>query len=333
MCHTKFTNIRTPRLRLVLILSFSALLIAPAWAQQEQEAQTPPAQRLNLESLDIPALIRASDRNGAAMHQRLLEFTYIQKRITREAGPKGRVIERVREFEAYPVKTEGRHRHVLSLIKKDGVPISPEQIKENRQFAVAEMEKAAHEEIAPSPTPETAEAEKYITAGIGIGPGPTGEGVWLGVSQFLRQCRFDAPRLAQFGDRETIALRLHSCQDIHADSRETYLAKLTGIVWIDVADKVVARLEAWPMTQASGTERPKDTFTERPTNEILVYEQQRVQGGIWAPRRIRLNGIGKAAVFNGVDKDMIFEFTDYRHFSTEIKETEIVEPKKKPIPF
>lgn len=88
-------------------------------------------------------------------------------------------------------------------------------------------------------------------------------------------------------------------------------------------DKVVVRLEAWPKTSVSGQERP--------ANEVIVYEQQRVQEGIWAPRRIRLNGIGNATVFNGVDKDMSFEFTDYRHFSTEIKDTEIVAPKKKPL--
>lgn len=332
MCHTKFTKIQMLKFRLFLILAFSALLFALACAQQGQTGVPPPAQSLNMAAQDIPALLRASDQNGAAMHQRLLEFTYIQKRITREVSAKDKVSERVREFEAYPVKTEGRHRHVLSLIKKDGLALSEKQIEENRLVAAAEMEKAAQEEIA-TVTPETGDTEKYITAGIGIGPGQTGEGIWLGVSQFLRQCRFDAPRLVQLAGRETIALRLHSCDSNLLGARERYLAKLTGIVWIDVVDKVVVRLEAWPTALTSGAERPKDIFTERPANEVIVYEQQRVQGDIWAPRRIRLNGIGKAAVFNGVDKDMVFEFTDYRHFSTEIKETEIVAPKKKPIPF
>lgn len=136
MSNTKSTNIQAQGLRGCLTLFFSALLFAPAWAQQQTAA---PQQ--TSDSLDIPALIRESDRNGAAMHQRLLEFTYIQKRTTRETGPKGKVVERVREFEAYPVKTEGRHRHVLSLIKKDGVPLSEKQIEQNRRLAVGEMEK------------------------------------------------------------------------------------------------------------------------------------------------------------------------------------------------
>lgn len=318
MRYLKFVKIQSRMLQNVLMIC--AILTVHVWAQSEQKV--PPAPPPDLQTLDIPALIQASDRNGAAMHSRLLEFTYIQKRITREVDPKGKEIERIREFEAYPIKTEARHRHVLSLIKKDGVPVSPEQLKLNRQFAVAEMEQAEPVDATTSPKPESEAAEKYVTAGIGIGS--AGEGVWLGVSQFLRQCRFDSARLVQLQNRQTIALNMHSCQDIHADLREAYLAKLTGIVWIDATDKVVVRLEAWPMTALSN---------QQPAGEVIVYEQQRVQGGIWVPRRIRLNGIGKAEIFNALNKDMIFEFTDYRHFSTEIKETEVSDPKIKPIPF
>jgi hypothetical protein len=318
----------------ILGLCLIALQI-PAPAQQNQTAATSPAQQVNLEMLDIPALIRASDRNGAAMHRRLLEFTYIQRRISREVGPNGKVIEQVREFEAYPIKTAGHHQHILSLIKKDGVSVSRVQLERNRQFAASEMEKAERGETAPTADAETTGEEKYITAGIGIGP--AGEGVWLGVSQFLRQCRFEAPRTAQLGDREMIALTLHSCAANLAEPRESYLAKLTGIVWIDAADKVVLRLEAWPIAPISGAERPKDILAERPSAEVIVYEQQRIrvgtEGEIWAPRRIRLDGIGKAMLFNGVHKDMSFEFTDYRHFSTDIKEKEIIEPKKEPVSF
>ena len=104
------------------------------------------------------------------------------------------------------------------------------------------MEQAEREAPAPADAPATAGAEKYVTAGIGIGP--AGEGVWLGVSQFLRQCRFEAPRPARLADREMIALTMRSCAGAPTSPREDYLRQLTGIVWIDAADKVVVRLEA-----------------------------------------------------------------------------------------
>ncbi|HEX4946747.1 MAG TPA: hypothetical protein VFZ34_08795 [Blastocatellia bacterium] len=300
-----------------------------AWAQQQQSTHSPSEQQVNLATLDIPALLRESDRNGAAMHQRLVEYTYLQKRTTREVGPKGKLTEQIREFEAYPIKTAGRHRHVLSLIRKDGVLLTPEELEKNRLLAAHEMEKAEPQESAATALPGAKQSDKYITAGIGIGP--RGEGVWLGVSQFLRQCQFESPRLIQLADRATLLLALHSCAGVSAAPRESYLVKLHGLVWIDLTDKVVVRLEAWP-TPASGAVRTSDLSAQRPTNEVLVYEQQFVRGGIWAPRRIHLNGIGRANLFNGVNKEMTFEFTDYRHFSTEIKEKEAVEPIKKPWP-
>lgn len=328
MRHINLTSIAALGGALVLSLSWSALPNALAWAQQGQTAEAPRVQQLNLETLDIPALIRDSDSNGAAMHQRLLEFTYIQKRISREVGPKGKVVERVREFDAYPIKIEGRHRHVLSLIRIDGAPVSPEQLERNRQFAAREMERAERGEMALATGPDSANGEKYITAGIGIGS--AGEGVWLGVSQFLRQCRFEAPRHAQLLNRDMIALSFRTCASNLAAPRESYLAKLMGVLWIDAADRVVARLEAWPAPLGAG-QASQDLFSTRPAAETVVYEQQRVFGGIWAPRRIRLNGIGKEMLFNGVDKDLTFEFIDYRHFATEIKDTDVAPPKKKPI--
>jgi len=88
---------------------------------------------------------------------------------------------------------------------------------------------------------------------------------------------------------------------------------------------VVARLEAWP---ASETERtPPSTH---PDAETLVYEQMRLPNGLWVPKRIRLNAIGKATLFNGTDKDMTFEFSQYQRFNTEVKDLQQMTLKLKP---
>src|SRR5262249_37165224 len=142
-------------------------------------------------------------------------------------------------------------------------------------------------------------AEKYVSAGIGMSE--AGDGVWVGVSQFLRQCRFDAPRYDRLADRDMITLNIHACASDVSAPRERYLDKMAGVVWIDAADKVVARLEAWP---ASITE--PETPSSPPDAETIVYEQVRLPSGLWVPKRIRLNAIGKAALFNGTDKDMTF---------------------------
>ena len=282
------------------------------------------AQLPDLSLLNIPQLIRDSDRLGTAMHLRLPEYTYLQTRLSREFDQRGRLVERVSVYEAYPIKVLGHHRHVISLINENGAPISPKRLKKERQRAATEIEKAERESALQSSGAPAAGAEKYIAAGIGVSP--AGDGVWIGVSQFLRQCRFGAPRYDRLTDRDMIALDIQSCASDASAPRERYLAEMAGVVWIDAADKVVARLEAWPRRAATAQDSP----SAPPDAETIVYEQMRLPNGLWVPKRIRLNAIGKAALFNGTNKDMTFEFSQYQRFNIEVEELQPAPLKPKP---
>jgi hypothetical protein len=268
-------------------------------------------------------LIRESDRLGTAMHLRLPEYTYIQTRVSRELDQSGKLVERVSAYEAYPIIVLGNRRHVVSLISEDGAPVSPKRLKKERQQTAKEIEAAERESAFQFNVARAAGAEKYVAAGVGVSQ--AGDGVWIGVSQFLRQCRFGAPRYDRLADRDMIALNIHSCAGNMNDPREQYLARMAGVVWIDAAEKVVARLEAWP---ASETDREIPSAARNA--ETLVYEQTRLQNGLWVPKRIRLNAIGKAALFNGTDKDITFEFSHYQRFDTEVKDLQQTHLKSKP---
>jgi len=277
-----------------------------------------------ISSLDIPLLIRESDRVGAAMHLQLPEYTYIQTRLSRELNQRGKLIEHSSAYEAYPLKVNGHHRHVISMISEDGVPLSPKRLKQERLEAAKEIEEAERENTSElSGVPPTG-TEKYITAGIGLSQ--AGDGVWVGVSQFLQKCSFEKPRYERLADRYMIALNIHSCSGNNSTPRERYMAEMAGVVWIDAVDKVVARLEAWPMRAATEQERE----AAAPEVETLVYEQMRLKNGLWVPKRIRLNAIGKSALFNGIDRDMTFEFSIYQHYNTEVNELQQVTLKSKP---
>lgn len=273
----------------------------------------------DLEKLNISELIQDAERNGAIMHQRLPEYTYIQKRITREFGENHRQTVRIREYEAFPTQVNGRHRHILSLISRDGVPVPEDQLEKNRLSAANEMEQAERGELPAPDAHEESNSVQYVTAGIGIGS--DGTGIWLSASQFLHHCRFSNPRRTEIDGREMIMLDMHSCRVSPRTLREDYLEKIAGTVWIDVADRVAARFAAWPVASTVST-----------AEEVIAYEQLRLNTGIWVPGRIRLNGLGRSAIFNGVDKDITFEFREYRRFSTEIREPDITAPQKKPIP-
>jgi hypothetical protein len=278
----------------------------------------------DLSSLDIQQLIRDSDCLGTAMHLRLPEYTYLQTRLSRELDQRGKLLERVSAYEAYPIKVLGHHRHVISLVSENGAPVSPKRLKKERRQAAKEMESAERESAFQARDASKVSAEKYVTAGIGVSQ--AGDGVWIGVSQFLRLCRFEAPRYDRLADRDMIALDMRSCAGNVNDPREQYLARMAGVVWIDAADKVVSRLEAWPLRAAPGQEIP----SAHPNTETLVYEQMRLPNGLWVPKRIRLNALGRAALFNGTDKDMTFEFSQYHRFDIEVKDLQQITLKPKP---
>ncbi|MCI0389916.1 MAG: hypothetical protein MOB07_14295 [Acidobacteria bacterium] len=277
----------------------------------------------DLSSLDIPLLIRDSDRLGTAMHIQLPEYTYLQTRVSREHDQRGKLVEHLSAYEAYPLNVLGRHHHVISLISENGAPISSKRLKKERQQAAKEIVTAERESALQGSGAPAAGAKKYVAAGIGMSE--AGDGVWIGVSQFLRHCRFGEPRYERLADRDMIALNIHSCASNVSVPREQYLDRMAGVVWIDAADKVVARLEAWPAseTEQEISSTPRDA-------ETIVYDQMRLPNGLWVPKRIRLNAIGKAALFNGTGKDMTFEFSNYQRFSTEVDDLQNITLKSKP---
>src|SRR5262249_9668266 len=115
-----------------------------------------------ISSLDIPLLIRDSDRLGAAMHLRLPEYTYLQTRLSRELDQRGKMIEHVSAYEAYPIIIMGHHRHVISLISEGGAPISPKRLKKERQQAAKEIEAAERESGGQDNGAPTTGAERYV---------------------------------------------------------------------------------------------------------------------------------------------------------------------------
>lgn len=253
------------------------------------------------------------------MHQRLPEYTYMQKRVIREPAGRGRITEKVRLYEAYPMRMQNRHRHVIILVSKDGVPLSKERTDKERAAAVRRMEQVEREEAGAE---DGGGDGRHVSVGIGISP--DGEGVIFGISQFLRQCEFSMPRRVQMADREAIVLAFRPRPDVAFAAREKYITQLVGEVWIDAADRVVARLEAWLPPRSSNAPVAMSGVA------LAVYEQMRLPDGLWVPRLIRLNALGQMARFNGVDKEMIFEFSEYHHFSTTIEGETLEPPKKRP---
>lgn len=276
------------------------------------------------ETLEAAALARQSAATVAEMHKSLFDYSYILKKIKRVLTESGKVShEQVQVFEAYPV----RGSHALVQLSNNGKRLDSSEITEERIRVGKELEKAEREEMQRSNGGRTtADPHRQVTAGIyGTYHGKHGA-IVIDLSEFLRSCEFSSPRRERFNGRDTIILNFRPKADINFSLAKAFMKKLVGVVWIDSIDRVVVRLEAWPAPEFTNERGPQ--YASRP-KASLIYQQVRLPAGIWFPSLIRMNSAGDGSIFNGLNWDVVFEFSDYKRFSTEVKDVRLDPPQNR----
>jgi hypothetical protein len=61
----------------------------------------------------------------------------------------------------------------------------------------------------------------------------------------------------------------------------------------------------------------------------VYVEMQRLPEGVWLPRIVRINGLDHNKLFDGFTWESTWTFSNFRRFSTEIKDVK-VNPESKP---
>lgn len=264
-------------------------------------------------------LLQQTGANGAVLHKNLLDFTYQLKKIHRVLNGRGNsTFLQEHVYEAFPIRGE----HVLITLSRDGTPsrtVTDERKRAAKQLEEAEKQKA--EQKAGE------EAGGYVSAGVtGMYAGKTGY-VSINVSTILRSCEFFSPRIEKIGDREMVVLNYRHRAGTALAANHRYIAGLVGTVWIDRADKVLARLEGWPASAAAfdlvQSAAPRD-------EAALIYQQIRQPDGAWVPSLIRMNAGGRTDLFDGLNWDVVFEFSNYQRFNTQADDIKIKDPVKEP---
>lgn len=320
--------------RLPVLLVLSALFLCAASVTSGQ-AQTPPAPTAqtagtnDVAALDIPALLREVARSERAMTPRRFEYTWTMKVTNREVNKRGEVTkEEVKVYEAYPVRGE----LVTKLVSENGVAIPPQKADEQLKKAVANLEKAAREDeqrraAAPPQTPPAPADPNLIPSfgaqhRFGFRSGFSNGAFAFALWRFFRACEFYAPRHEQLRGRDTLVLDFRPRADFQpADDLQKPYAKLAGRVWLDLNDKAVARLMAWPATQTAGTNATP------PADPAIVYEETRLPDGLWVESLVRINTNGNRPGFNGVDVDVTKEMSDFKRFQTTTDDAQVAAPK------
>jgi hypothetical protein len=315
---------------------------APARCQQSAPAPSAAVRAkaeipADLTRLDTRALIREVAESEHAMQPRRLEYTWTTKVTDRELGKRGEVRrETVKVYEVYPVRGE----FIRKLMSENGVPVSPQEAEKQFKKAVANLEKAAREEEkrgaagAPPPPGGAVDATGIPTFGFSNGfrfrenlsTGEFSFAPW----RVLRAGEFFAPRRESLDGREMIVLDFRPRADfIPANDLQKPYAKLVGRVWLDVADRALARLEAWPLTrEGSAPANAATTPLARPDEPSIIYAETRLADGMWLESLVRINTIGRKSVFNGVEVYTIKEVRDFKRFAASAGDAKVESPKE-----
>jgi len=265
------------------------------------------------EELDVAALLREVTKNQDDIENRVAEYAFKQTETDREINSKGELKkETVKVYEVYPLPNR---EPVQKLISENGVPLSAERLaKEDRrlqeEFLKAEREREKDEKKAAR---RRAEREKKESEGTEISP-------------FLKVCEFVSPRREILSGRETIVFDFRPRPGFRPKNRqESLIAKLIGVIWIDPVDKQVIRLEA---RLAEGFKMAGGLLVSLKPGAALVMEQTRMAQGVWLPRFAQINLSVKVLLFGGGDYNKTIEWSDYKHFSGDVKDYKIDTPAK-----
>ncbi len=277
------------------------------------------------DSINIPALIKESFQNGTGYHF-LNEYTHVHKVIERQKEKNGNIKETSYTFEAYaptfiPAKGKGS-RLIKIKTHHNGVSLSEELLEKARKEASEKLIKR-EEEAASTKVAEATAKAKAESKAIGVYFGLSRGGLFGSVLEFnvksiLVYGDFTNLRHDTFNGREMLVLDWKIKPEAKLDKSEKYLTKLTGHVWIDAAEHIVAKLDGFPIN------------SDQTAQPVIFYDGIRLPDGKWMPNQFAINCDHNAAIFdNKKMPDLIVAFSDYKHFESEVKDEKIIAPPTK----
>ncbi len=270
------------------------------------------------DALDVPELLRSVTRNQDQVEKRFHEYSFLQKEIDREINGKGEVRkETVRVSEVFPI---ANRRPILKLISENGVPLSPERAAKEQKRVEEEFLKAERDRDKNEVREEKRRAERERKRS-----GKAEEDDDVEISQFLKVCEFVSPRREHFRDRNVVVFDFRPKPGFRASNRqEDLISKLVGVVWIDPIDKQIIRLEA---RLAEGFKMAGGLLFSLRPGASMVMEQTRMNEGVWLPRLAQINLSMKVLLFGGGDLNKTYEWSDYKHFSGDVRDYKLEAPK------
>ncbi len=279
----------------------------------------------SVQALDVTTLLREVSRNQDEVEKRFAEYSFLRKETEREIDGKGVVKkETVKVSEVFPIINRAP---IMKLISENGAPLSGDRVAKEDKRVQEEFLKAERDKDKDA---QKAAARRAAREREKAAKSKQDEDEDVEISQFFRHCEFVSPRRERFQDRETIVFDFRVQPGFKPSTRqESLISKLVGVVWIDPLDKQVIRLEA---RLAEGFKMGGGLVLSLRPGAALVMEQMRLKEGIWMPRFAQINLSIKVLLFGGGDINQTLEWSDYKHFSSDIDSYKLGQPKPEETP-
>ena len=276
--------------------------------------------------IDAAALAKEAYCKGAG--DMLADYTYVMTSVGRSMNQKGTKQEST-TYEVFipTLKSGTRGKGVLVVTSRNGVPVPADELEKAQLEAGKKLEKAEEKNAKEKPSaPETAPEVKGLLP-LGMYTHTTNNhssfrkkgSAALAIHTFLRTCELTFTRREQHEGRETLIFNFTPRPDAQFVSNEKYIAQLTGEIWIDAQDHIVVRLVGRPTLNASNA----NPAWQGEAPPAVHVEMQRLPEGVWLPQIIRINGADYPTLFDGITSESISTFSNFRRFSTEIKDVKI----------
>ena len=266
--------------------------------------------------ISVRDLIRDLEVNGIQMQSRLGDYTYSLRKVHRTLDKNGRIrSEEYKDYEAYPI----RGRHALVQLTQNGSFLPYDRITIERRSATDTLIKSDETKQEPDKQPVQ---NAFWAAGLGGYFKKAYVALTINPSDIFNLCELSSPRTVTLDGRESIVLDFKPKEGVQIDPEKSWIGQIKGIVWIDVADKALVRIEGQSFqTEAVGNNAASEALN-------FIYQQQRLNTGRWSPQLIRVNSAGNENLFRGLNWDAWFEFSAFKRFDSSQSEMKIAPPAK-----
>ncbi len=198
---------------------------------------------------------------------------------------------------------------ITTLVKKDGKPLSEEELKKENEKTQKRIEEEQKREKKKE---EKEQKEKDEGKESKDNEDP-------GIEVFLRVCQFVNPRRERFRGQDVLVFDFEPNPEYKPKNLEERVVKeLAGVVWIDEKAKDVVRLEGYFVGDvhiAGGV------LANLQKGTSFTFEQAYINNEVWLPTYVEAHVGVRFLLVKGIKVNVTTKYSDYKRFNVETLST------------